>query len=44
MTEYRKIINVLDNAQNEPSKFGTITWFEIDDTHVGRIRPITKLN
>ena len=32
--EYQKIINLLDNATNQPSKFRTKNWVEInDDSH-----------
>ena len=27
--EYQKIINLLDNTQNQPSKFRTKSWVEI---------------
>ena len=29
--EYRKIINLLDNASNQASKFRTKNWVEIND-------------
>ena len=29
--EYQKIINLLDNASNQPSKFRTNNWVEIND-------------
>ena len=29
--EYQKIIYLLDNTQNEPSKFRTRNWVEIND-------------
>ena len=29
--EYQKITNLLDNIQNQPSKFRTKNWFEIND-------------
>ena len=29
--EYQKIINLLDNTVNQPIKFGTKNWFEIND-------------
>ena len=29
--EYQKIINVLDNISNQPSKFRTKNWVEIND-------------
>ena len=37
--EYQKIANLLDNASNQPSKFRTKNWVEINDesrgTHTG---------
>ena len=33
--EYRKIINLLDNTPNQPSKFRTRNWFEINDEAQG---------
>ena len=29
--EYQKIITLLDNESNQPSKFRTKNWIEIDD-------------
>ena len=29
--EYQKIINLLDNTPNQPTKFRTKKWIEIDD-------------
>ena len=29
--EYQKLINLVDKTQNEPSKFRTRNWFEIND-------------
>ena len=29
--EYQKIINLLDNTPNQPSKFKTKTWVEVND-------------
>ena len=29
--EYQKIINSLDNINNQPSKFRTKTWFEVNN-------------
>ena len=29
--EYQKIINLLDNTQNQPTKFRTKKWVEIND-------------
>ena len=33
--EYQKITNLLDNASNQPSKFRTKNWVEIDDESRG---------
>ena len=33
--EYQKIINLLDYAPNQPSKFKTKNWVEIDDESRG---------
>ena len=33
--EYQKIVNVLDNALNQPSKFRTRNWVEINDESRG---------
>ena len=33
--EYWKIINLLDNTSNEPSKFRTRNWVEINDESRG---------
>ena len=33
--EYQKIANLLDNASNEPSKFRTRNWVEINDESRG---------
>ena len=29
--EYQKIINLLDNTRNQPTKFRTKSWVEIND-------------
>ena len=29
--EYQKIINLLDDTTNQPTKFKTRNWFEIND-------------
>ena len=34
--EYQKITNLLDNASNQPSKFRTKNWVEINDESRGR--------
>ena len=41
--ECQKIINLLDNTPNEPSKFRTKNWFEINDD-ANSITPIVTLN
>ena len=33
--EYQKMINLLDNTSNQPSKFRTKNWFEINDQSRG---------
>ena len=33
--EYQKIANFLDNASNQPSKFRTKNWVEINDESRG---------
>ena len=33
--DYQKIINLLDNTSNEPSKFRTKNWIEINDASRG---------
>ena len=35
MMEYQKIINLLDNTPNRPTKFSTKNWVEIDDESRG---------
>ena len=30
--EYEKLINLLDNTPNQPPKFGTKNWVEINDS------------
>ena len=34
--EYQKIINLLDETTNQPSKFRTRNWVEINDESKGR--------
>ena len=34
--EYQKITNLLDNASNQPSKFRTRNWVEINDESKGK--------
>ena len=33
--EYQQIINLLDNTSNQPSKFRTKNWVEINDDSQG---------
>ena len=33
--EYQKIINLLENTPNQPSKFRTKKWVEVDDESRG---------
>ena len=33
--EYQKIINLLDNTPNQPTKFATKNWVEINDESCG---------
>ena len=33
--EYQKVINLLDNTSNQPSKFRTKNWVEINDESRG---------
>ena len=41
--EYQKMINLLDNTPNHPSKFNTKNWVEInDDTHAKSAMIIEK--
>ena len=40
--EYQKIINLLDNTSNQPSKFTPMNWIEINDGDVEHIIEIVK--
>ena len=42
--ENQKIINLLENAPNQPSKYRTKNWIEIMMIHLERITPIVKQN
>ena len=42
--ENQKMINLLGNAQNQPSKFRKINRIEIDDDHGKRLTRIAKLD
>ena len=37
--EYQKIVNLLDNASNQPSTFRTKNWVEINDEARGTYSP-----
>ena len=37
--EYKKIMNLLDNTSNKPSKFRTKNWIEINDDIRGAYSP-----
>ena len=37
ITQYKEIINLLDNTPSQPSKFRTKNWVEINDDARGRI-------
>ena len=39
--EYQKIINLLDNTMNQPSKFRTRNWVEINDESKGKYIIVT---
>ena len=39
MMEYQKIANLLDDESNQPSKFRTRNWVEIDDDVRGEYSP-----
>ena len=41
--EYQEIINLLDNTQNEPSKFITRNWVEINDESRGTYKASNQI-
>ena len=41
--EYQKIINLLDNTPNQPPKFKTKNWVEINDESKGTYRVNVKV-
>ena len=43
MMEYQKIINTLDNTSNQPSKFKTKNWFEINDDARGTYKTSSQM-
>ena len=44
MRKYQKIINLLDNTPNQPTKFRTKTWIEIDHDLHGMYSTGSQLN
>ena len=44
MMEYQKIINLLDNASNQPSIIRTKNWIEINHESRGTYNTIVKSN
>ena len=41
--EYQKIINFLENSPNEPSKFRTKKWVEINDDSRGTLNTNSEI-
>ena len=41
--EYQKIMNLLDNSPNQPSKFRTKNWAEINDDEWGTYNTNTQI-
>ena len=41
--EYQKMINLLDNTSNKPSKFRTRDWVEINDESRGKYNVNSKI-
>ena len=44
MMEYQKMINLLDNTPNQPTKLRTKNWVEINDDSHERITLRVKVN
>ena len=42
--EYQKIANVIDDASNQPSKFRTKNWIEINDESRGTYNVNSQFN
>ena len=42
--EYQKIINSLDNTLNQPTKFRTKNWAEVNDASQETYNSISKIN
>ena len=41
--KYQKIINLLDNTSNQPSKFKTKNWVEINDELRGTYNEVNQI-
>ena len=41
--EYQKIINLLDNTPNQPTKFRTINWVETNDEWRGKYNTTSQI-
>ena len=41
--EYHKIINLLDNTPNQPTKFRSKKWVEINDKSNGKYKPGSQI-
>ena len=42
--EYQKVINLLDNTPNQPTKFRAKDWVEVNDESRGTYKLIVKLD
>ena len=42
--EYQKLINLLENTPNQPSKFRTKNWVEINDDKRGTYKTNSQIN
>ena len=42
--EYQKLINLLENTPNQPSKFRTKNWVEINDDKRGKYNTNSQIN
>ena len=42
--EYQKIVNLIDNTSNQPSKFRTKNWVEINDESRGTYLIVKHVN
>ena len=41
--EYQKIINLLENTPNQPNKFKTKSWVEVNDESCGNYSVISQI-